>query len=733
MSAQRPTQRESREARKKAPRNNTGRTTSSRDHKPTLETIDDASSVATLEIHEPAEISGCNHVFEANDIYSYADDLRESAAKAPDESAAARPTSKGMAAHGDDDSRPSTSHPSDLKTEPLDNSGQRQDAGEVLRLMRATKGLMHGSFFYRYGSDHSWVSSSGYISPQIGSLLHYTGSRSVHDALVADLRTCHVTAVIDQPSQQIFLRLHVRETRQEVHFCPRDNWYFNAWFAALLTWQSIPPRSLMPGKSSPRRPQLLSGFIDANQQGKMTWRDTQTLRQESIILLEPSYSPTATSAEEFRDESQLIHAKLPRDVKQIKSLCLLRGSGLLSLYIESQSKQLATVQIKDLSRSAIQRVDYSIFHSNHVIVIRPRCSASAPCGSRIAPLYLSCPTRESMETWIVVLQTFTIPEVYGSQELFSGDEVSSTALSVAESAYQTMVRMKHNLIVRINKVRLFGASKRSSKTSDSLPSSRRYSKYYIEVLLDHQVYIVTNGYTWTTDKLHFFETHTMQDVPSQFSTITIRIRRHEQTRPASKVIQQGSSHEFNESFTSLKIQRGAYVEDEYCGEVVFESHELETLKGVEQTLPLLHQGESVGELTFEVEHQEEVIMMEPEYEHILEFFEKMPVALSLAYSEQIRPAELPKLAERLLNVFLVSGNATDWLMALAEREILGPVGKIVEQKAPEARENSRSTSEQVAAASSYMVGRLSMWLPFMALQFPLLSSFPIIRRWRYDI
>lgn len=574
--------------------------------------------------------------------------------------------------------------------------------------MRATKGLMHGSFFYRYGSDQSWLSSSGYISPQIGSLLHFTGSKSVHDALVADLRTCRVTAILGQLSEQIFLRLQVRGTHQEVHFCPRDIWYFNAWFAAFLTWQSIPPHSLTPNHHTPKRLRLLSGFANARQSGKASSSDSQTLRQETLLLLEPSYSPTATSVEEVDDEPPLSHAKLPRDVKRIRTLCLLRGPGILSLYHGSRSKLLATIQIKELSRSAIQRVDYSIFHSNYVIVIRPRCSTSSSLGSRIAPLYLSCPTRESLETWIVIMQTLAVPDIYGSQALLFDNEVCSRAeTSQPESASQSMMRLKPALSVRINKVRLFLASKRSSKSGETFG---RYTKYYLEILIDHQLYIVTHGQALVTDRLHFLENHTIQDVPPQFSTVVIRLRKHEPTRSVPSVEIQSSSHELAGSFDSLKLQRDRYLEDAHCGEVVLESGHLKQLEQTEQTLPLSHKGESVGELVFAVEHEDEVIMMAPEYEQVLELFEKIPVPLSLAFSEKVRPLELPMLAERLLNVFLVSGKANKWLIALAEKEILRTLVNTPEQKSSAAPANPRSSLEQAAATSSQIVSPMRQLL-----------------------
>lgn len=87
-------------------------------------------------------------------------------------------------------------------------------------------------------------------------------------------------------------------------------------------------------------------------------------------------------------------------------------------------------------------------------------------------------------------------------------------------------------------------------------------------------------------------------------------------------------------------------------------------------VPLIQEtGETLGEISVNIEHEQEVMMAEREYEKVTESFDKLAVPLSLAVSEHAQPQELPRIAERLLNIFLTCGNAEDWLKALAQKEI----------------------------------------------------------------
>lgn len=98
------------------------------------------------------------------------------------------------------------------------------------------------------------------------------------------------------------------------------------------------------------------------------------------------------------------------------SLGTLRGTGLLNLDIGTESNRTLSIPIHQIPRSAIQRADYSMFHSNLVLAIRPRCTPGNENDSRFQPFYIAVQSRESLETWYVLLQTLATPELYGSQQ-----------------------------------------------------------------------------------------------------------------------------------------------------------------------------------------------------------------------------------------------------------------------------------------------------------------------------
>lgn len=703
----------------------------SREHsrRPSRDTINETSSVATFDVYESTETTaGYNEVtLDTNDIYNYVDDLQSSANASAGASTAASAvdpaslafnlrTKASLTSSVSADRRslkPSSSVQSDLRSRPPSASGRRHDAQDILRLMRETRGLMHGAFRFRLAPSQPWSATTGFIAPQVGSLLHTVGAKAIVECLVQDLSACRVTAVTDMAAQETFLRLSIPNTRKELHMLPQEPAYFNAWFAACLCWRPMSAHR-RPNSASPSvRPQVMTGYPapTTTSIGTSSWRDNRALRGEDAILLEPSYTPTAASIDDSNPDHVASTPRVPRDVKRIKVSCILRGSGHLSLHVGAEANNVANVQVKDLPRSAIQRVNLSIFHTNLVLAIRPRYSSVPESGSRLSPLYILFHTRESLETWYVLLQTIASPELYGPRSRHSNDWYSlDDGMSDSQPDIRSMVRIQHSLSVRVNRLRLTQPNKRMSKPLDGLPrqesrmSMPRPSNYYVEILLDDQLHVVTAGKQMNSDALHVYETHNLQDVPSQLSTVGARVRRHgPATAPAD--FRRSWTHLGSDSDLSGKPSE-PYIEDEICGETVIELPKIDDWSGTERNLPLLNDvGVEVGEISLMIDHEREVIMIESEYDRIVDSFEKLAVPITTAFSEQAGSSELPKLAERLLNICQLCGNVQDWLMTLAEREVnsITLVGSPDVESSPSSRESdiSRPMRSSITAVTLF--------------------------------
>ena len=195
--------------------------------------------------------------------------------------------------------------------------------------------------------------------------------------------------------------------------------------------------------------------------------------------------------------------------------------------------------------------------------------------------------------------------------------------------------------------------------------SVKTSRYYVDILVDDQLYAVTNSKAIANDTLHVYESLSLHDVPSQTRNVGVRMRRHD---PLASV--DNSNPHSNGQSKQLSKSAEAHKEDAVLGESVIALQELTTWRGTDQLIPLYNDtADEVGEISLDINHQQEVVMMENEYEKAIESFDKLAVPISLAISEQAQPPELPKVAERLLNIFLTCGNVQEWLVSLAEKEI----------------------------------------------------------------
>lgn len=255
---------------------------------------------------------------------------------------------------------------------------------------------------------------------------------------------------------------------------------------------------------------------------------------------------------------------------------------------------------------------------------------------------------------------------------------------IANGTHSTFTNLFH--LLNSDRRGLESWSRQDHQTQDAAPSL-----FYTEILLDDQLYAVTASQAISSNRVHFFETLTLHDVPSQMHDFGIRVKRHDISQTVPNQHTQSTAHPSHPS-----APPETYAEAISLGDAIVDLQELSTWSAADQVISLIDStGEAVGEISLNVDYHREVIMMESEYEKAVETFDKLAVPLSMAMGDHAQPPELPKVAERLLNIFSTCGNVQEWLMSLAELEISAP-GEPLDN----AVRSDRETTTVVTAGSS---------------------------------
>ena len=113
--------------------------------------------------------------------------------------------------------------------------------------------------------------------------------------------------------------------------------------------------------------------------------------------------------------------------------------------------------------------------------------------------------------------------------------------------------------------------------------------------------------------------------------------------------------------------------DSVVGAVAIPLNDLARNRDIERWWTLRNgRGELVGELLMKIRVDEVVVLMSGDYKRLSELLHSFGNGLTQQIAKDC-PVEGRKVPEILLNVFQVSGQATEWLRALIEEEIDGPV------------------------------------------------------------
>ncbi|PVH97023.1 hypothetical protein DM02DRAFT_534083 [Periconia macrospinosa] len=552
------------------------------------------------------------------------------------------------------------------------------DARKVLKLMRATCGKMQGMLAFRRGEASPWSLSYCYINEDAGSLVYEPKSdNSYHRTLVPDLRGCRVKSAYDAEAYTAYIHVVGHNSKLEVYLRPPTQEEFESWFAALLCWQPIRPKGIHNKMAKPQTPLVADRQLaNSRRHSEVSLtREAPIIKVGKMIYWDTSvtYSNTGTpKSSGSRPQAYRLQSHGSRRWRRVS--CTLRENGELKLYSDTDVTLVSVVQLSQLSRCAVQRLDPSVLDNEFCIAIYPQYTTATTALTLLRPIFLSLESRVLYEVWIVLLRAFTIPQLYGPKQVTLNEEGAlSPSFGTAD-----MFRMERSLFVRVIEARLMPPI--SPKVADNQTPTRPSSSanvntsggFYIEVLLDGE----TRARTMTKSEGNtpfWREEFEFLDLPAVLSTASLLLK----MRPP--VNSRGDKSPFevpvsSESFISEGA--GGYTGitfDQTCGKVDVYLDDLGPNQETEKWWPLVNMyGNSVGEVLVKVSTEECVILMARDYQPMSELLHRFSNGLTLQIAQMI-PNELRKLSEFLLNIFQVSGQAGDWIMALVEEEIDGTV------------------------------------------------------------
>ena len=541
------------------------------------------------------------------------------------------------------------------------------------RLMRTTSGVMQGVIQYRKSGSYQWSTAQCWTDSQSGSLrCARSNSYGPPAEIVPDLRGSEVYATYDRDFKMAVLQLIPRDETHSVQIRPEDSKYFNAWFAALLCWQPVVPGHRLQVSTKQRRlipsnvkfqPNIAGDRNPVIKVGKAMCVDPDVADPGSIVL--------------YAGQNSGRHIVKSKWTKASTSL---RSSGELCIKSLPDESLLATVQLSEFPRHAIQRMHSSVLDADCVIALYPQYANSPKASSQIRPLCLSYDSRESFEIWFVLLKAFSMPEVFGVETSSSIEPMSSSEIlpGISAQAVPDLFRLEKTLHFRINEVKFSMREKLKanhshtssiSETSKSKPTER--ANYYVEIMVDGQMKGKTSVKFDCADP-HWYEAFDFVDFGSAMSSVAIRLKKQTWKRPnmdAAINSPPSSRGSFNGP-RSVNDNQPDYS-DRICGEAVIDLDSVELNEEANLWLSITNdQGINVGDVSLKCRHDSEHILLEYEYEQLLELLRNFKNFLTLQIYERL-PSELTRLATYLLNVFQISGQANEWLMSLIEEEVDG--------------------------------------------------------------
>ncbi|KAI9777148.1 MAG: hypothetical protein M1835_005318 [Candelina submexicana] len=552
------------------------------------------------------------------------------------------------------------------------------NANRILNLMKSTCGETSGKLSFRMGESGSWYTGHCYVNVESGSLMYDPNPEGLaHKTLVPDLRGCQIRTLVDTESQITHIEMLTHSSGLELHLRPNTLEALDVWLAALLCWQPIRPKGAQNKMTKPQNPVIAERRLGDRRKTAKT-ADTATQKKSAVIkvgkmqlwnrelLSQTSTTPTARRHLTPKDR-QSLH-KVWRKVS-----CILQENGEFKLYIESDVTLVSFIQLSQLSRCAIQQLDPSVLEEEFCIAIYPQYASNSTALSLISPVYLSLESRVLFEVWFVLLRAFTIPELYGPEPKSSNGHASTSQnpQGVPLSSTSDLFRMERSLSLRVIEAKLHDPEDLYARHKPLADGNQSIGEYYAEVWLDGEVRARTTAKA-SIDNPFWREEYEFSHMPAVLSSASVLIKRlsKDQKHCNIKVHEPNSGSPDNAHWPTAAEAKGTSTEL-IAGRLDLDLDDIEEGRDLEKWWPMLNANdEAVGEILMKVRMDELVVLMCKDYQPLSELLHKFSSGLT-GQIAHMASSELRRLSEILLNIFQVSGQASEWLMALIEDEIDG--------------------------------------------------------------
>ncbi|KAL9000526.1 MAG: hypothetical protein Q9169_000819 [Polycauliona sp. 2 TL-2023] len=573
------------------------------------------------------------------------------------------------------------------------NASSATDVSKVLQLMKTTCGRMHGILSFRISGSSSW--SSGYcaINVATGSLIYQTkGDVSHARTLIPDLRGCQVRTLYDDESRSTFLEVSNHTTMIGVHLRPHVAETFDSWLAALLCWQPIRPKGannhMTKAKASPTSERKTVGSRRTSDMGDRR-RNSEILPQKDAAIIKvgrmlmwDKESRNRTSAPPTNRRVSTYRQQRSLSTSWRKVSCTLQENGHFKLYTDADVVMVSMLPLCQLQRCSVQRLHPSVLDDEFCIAIYPQYASSIDQIAHPTPVYLSLESRVLFEVWFVLLRAFTIPELYGPEQMSAEPQLALVEAvkndSRAPSASVDMFRVEKLLSLRIIEAKMYPSRRRHSRhpsaTSQYQDQSRRVllpGNYFAEVRLDGMVRGKT-AVKHETGNPFWREDFQFTDLPPVLSSASIEIKTKNPGQKDWTLVSDGP----------LDLERAQLDPRAIVGEIEISPLELthgtvelqldenEHVIKTEKWWPIVNDaGDVLGETLMELRIEELVVLMGKDYQPLSELLHAFSNSLTVQIASAFPPDVVRKLAEILLNIFQVSAQASEWLLSLIEDEI----------------------------------------------------------------
>ena len=557
------------------------------------------------------------------------------------------------------------------------------DPGKVLDLMKTTCGRMHGILSFRTSSSCTWASGYCAINVASGSLIYQTkGIVSHAKTLIPDLRGCRVRTLYDRDSESTYLDVSTHASVLGLHLRPHVPETFDSWLAALLCWQPIRPKGVHNKMTKPQAAIVAnrrSGDHRRNPEVSTT-KDASIIKVGKMLFWDKNVRPgTSASEDSWRVSTYKQQRSISRSWQKVS--CTLQENGNFKLFTESDVSLVSIIPLSELSRCAIQRLDPSVLEDEFSLAIYPQYTLSTSKLDSTKPVYLSMESRVLFEVWFVLLRAFTIPELYGPQQILIDPQPSQSALPPAASVGPApdMFRIERLLSIRIIEAKLWTSDGDRSQSPTSQPRHQKSRKnwvtgdYHAEVRLDGDVRTKTAVKSDTSNPF-WREDYNFIDLPPVLSSASVDVKSRTAGQRDWTLIARGSYDSKQRDVNSLDAFGDIEISplESLYGKVDLRLDDLERSTDNEKRWPVVNENdEVVGEMLMKVRIEELVVLMSRDYQPLSELLHSFSNGVTLQIAKMLSSEELRSLSEILLNIFQVSAQSSDWIMSLVEDEIDG--------------------------------------------------------------